>query len=106
MGLAETYGENAMLLFDDTKALEKALGTEAAAVLARTFEKADEKWRGELATKADLAAGLAEVRNEIAATKLELVNLIAATKHDILKWVFGISLAQSALLIAVMAFLK
>ena len=38
-----------MLLFDDSKKLEKALGEEAAAVIAHIFEKADDKWRHELA---------------------------------------------------------
>ena len=37
-----------MLLFDDSKKLEKALGEEAAAVLAHAFEKADENWRQRL----------------------------------------------------------
>jgi hypothetical protein len=43
-----------MLLFDDTKALEKALGTEAAAVIAHVYEKADDRLRQEIASKADL----------------------------------------------------
>jgi hypothetical protein len=77
-----------MLLFDDSKALEKAIGAEAASVIARVFEKADEKWRRELATKKDLEIGLAN------------------TKHDILKWMIGGFLAQSALLSAVISFLK
>ena len=76
-----------MLLFDDSKKLEKALGEEAAAVLAHVFEKADEKWRQELATKADLEIGLAK------------------TKNDILRWMVGGFLAQTALLVAVLAFL-
>ncbi|MDR2826398.1 MAG: hypothetical protein LBV76_06335 [Deltaproteobacteria bacterium] len=87
-GLALLNGENAMLLFDDTKALEKAIGTEAATVLARVVEKADDKWRQELATKADLQVE------------------IAKAKHDILRWMVGGFLAQSALLIAVIAFLR
>jgi len=77
-----------MLLFDDSKKLEKALGEEAAAVLAHIFEKADEKWRHELATKQDLEIGLARA------------------KHDILRWMVGGFIAQTALLVAVMAFLR
>jgi hypothetical protein len=49
-----------MLLFDDSKKLEKALGEEAAAVIVHILEKADEKSRQELATKADLEAKLRE----------------------------------------------
>jgi uncharacterized membrane protein YukC len=77
-----------MLLFDDSKKLEKALGEEAAAVIAHVFEKADEKWRQELATKKDLEIGLAK------------------TKHDILRWTVGGFIAQTALLVAVLAFLR
>ena len=51
-----------MLLFDDSKRLEKALGEEAAAVLVHAFEKADEKWRRDLATKADLMEARAEMQ--------------------------------------------
>lgn len=84
-----------MLLFDDSKKLEKALGEEAAAVLAHVFEKADEKWRQELATKADLLATKAELRAEM-----------QAMKHDILRWMVGGFIAQTALLVAVMAFFR
>lgn len=77
-----------MLLFDDSKKLEKALGEEAAAVIAHVFEKADEKWRQELATKNDLEIGLAK------------------TKNDILRWMVGGFIAQTALLVAIIAFLK
>ena len=77
-----------MLLFDDTKKLEKALGEEAAAVIAHVFERVDEKWRQELATKQDLEIGLAK------------------NKNDILRWMVGGFLAQTALLAAVMALLR
>ncbi len=77
-----------MLLFDDSKKLEKALGEEAAAVIAHVFERADEKNRQDLTTKMDLEVGLAK------------------TKNDILRWIVGGFLAQTALLVAVMAFLK
>jgi len=43
-----------MLLFDDSEKLEKALGAEAASVIARALEKADEHWRRDPATKAFL----------------------------------------------------
>ena len=86
-----------MLLFNDSKKLEKALGEEAAAVITHVFEKADEKLRQELATKADL-------RNEILVLRGEVFVRMAETKSDILRWMVGGFIAQSALLIAVMSF--
>ena len=93
-----------MLLFDDSKKLEKALGEEAAAVIAHVFERVDEKQRQELATKADLQGLRGELLERMAhmATKAEL----AATENRILRWMVGGFLAQTALLVAVMAFLR
>jgi hypothetical protein len=87
-----TPQESTMLLFDDSKKLEKALGEEAAAVLAHVFERADDQWRHELATKAGLLA-----------TKTELQADLAATENRILRWMVGGFLAQTALLVALMA---
>jgi hypothetical protein len=101
--MAYVWGrEFAMLLFDDSKRLEKALGEEAASVIAHVFEQADEKLRRELATKADLLAAKFELQSEIQAIR----NVVADTKHEILKWVIGMAVAQSALIIAVISFLK
>ena len=80
-----------MLLFDDSKKLEKALGAEAAAVLAHVFEKADEQWRRDLATKADLM----EVRLEI-----------QAVRNDLIKWMVSGFVALGAFLLAAMALMK
>jgi len=88
-----------MLLFDDSKKLEKALGEEAAAVIVHVFEKADDNWRRELATKADLQEGLLRL-------EMQLDKRIAETKHDILRWMVGGFLAQTAILIAILAFLR
>ena len=55
----------------------------------------DEATRKELATKADLQG----VRNEL---KEEIAN----TKHEILKWMIATMVAQTALIVAVIAFLK
>lgn len=86
-----------MLLFDDSKKLEKALGEEAASVLAHVFEKADENWRRDLATKADI-----QNLRESMATKAEL----AAAEIRILRWMVGGFITQTALLVAIIAFLK
>jgi len=88
-----------MLLFDDSKKLEKALGEEATAVIAHVFEKADEKWRQELATKADLMAAKKELESG-----MEIG--LAKTKHDILRGMVGGFIAQTALIIAVMSMFK
>lgn len=76
-----------MLLFDDSKKLEKALGEEAAAVIAHIFEKADEKSRLELATKMDLAE-----------TEARLMAEIAKSRAEIIKWVAGLLMAQAAVI--------
>jgi len=74
------------LLFDDTKKLEKALGEEAASVLIGILEKQDEEAKRELATKADLDVKLAQV------------------KAEIIKWVAGLMLAQTAIIAALTLF--
>jgi len=112
-----------MLLFDDSKKLEKALGEEAAAVIAHVFEQANERWRHELATRADIQSQKTVVklktvlRHELA-TKADIQNLrdvlghmatkveLTQTKHDILRWVLGGFIAQTALIVAIMAFLR
>ena len=53
----------------------------------------DESSRKDLATKGDIQ----DVRNEIQ----DVRNEIAHTKHEILKWVLGIALAQTAVIVAV-----
>ncbi|MFI3272694.1 MAG: hypothetical protein R3Y11_11440 [Pseudomonadota bacterium] len=53
----------------------------------------------ELATKNDLKIALAETKNE-------LMERIAESKHETLKWLMGMLLAQTALLIGVIAFIK
>jgi hypothetical protein len=93
-----------MLLFDDSKKLEKALGEEAASVIAHVLEKADENWRRDLATKADI-----ENLRDNMATKAELLELrveMQAMKHDILRWMVGGFIALGAFLLAAMAYLR
>jgi len=75
------------LLFDDSKKLEKAVGPEAAEVIAKLFEAQDEAMRKDLATKADLELKLAE------------------TKADLIKWVAGMLVAQSAIIAALVKLL-
>ena len=91
-----------MLLFEDSKKLEKALGEEAAAVLVHAFEKADEKWRRDLATKADLIERTGELRVEMQAMRVEM----QAMKNELIKWMMGGFIAFGAFLLAAMAFFK
>jgi len=91
-----------MLLFDDSKKLEKALGEEAAAVIAHVLEKADENWRRDLATKADLQ----EVRNDLIERISDVRVEMHAMKNELLKWMMGGFIAQTALLVALLAFLR
>ncbi len=58
----------------------------------------DEASRKELATKGDIQ----DVRNEL----LRLENKMEANKHEILKWTIATVIAQTALIVAVMAFLR
>ena len=87
-----------MLLFDDAKKLEKALGLEAAEVLVHIFEAQDEAARQELATKADLAISLKEL-------EIRLIEQMAAFKTDTIKWVAGMLVAQSAIIVALVKLL-
>jgi hypothetical protein len=90
------------LLFDDSKKLEKAPGEEAAAVIAHIFEKADEKWRRDLATKADLQ----EVRNDLIERLSDVRVEMQAMKNELIKWMMGGFIALGAFLLAAMAFLR
>lgn len=69
--------------------------------------------RKELASKGDVQDVRVDLRQEIQGLRNELKqdiqdlrNELATTKHELLKWMVTAMLAQSALLIAVMAFLK
>lgn len=80
--------EQEMLLFDDTKKLEKALGEEAAGVVIKILESQDEAVRKDLATKADLELKLSQ------------------TKADLIKWVAGLLMAQAAVIVALLKILS
>jgi len=65
----------------------------------------DESSRKDLATKGDIQ----DVRSEIQGVRNEIQdvrNEIANTKHEILKWMMGMMVAQTALIVAVIAFIK
>lgn len=78
-------------------------------VMQGVVRQYDEASRKELATKGDIQ----DVRNEIQDVRTELKediqdvrNELANTKHEILKWMMATMVAQTALIVAVIAFLK
>lgn len=102
-----------MLLFDQTKALEKPLGAEAAEVIAKIFEGQHE----ELATKGDLekhrlalASDLEKHRlalsSDVEKLRLDLAAKLSETKVEIIKWLVGLSLAQISILVAILKLFK
>ncbi len=86
------------LLFDDAKKLEKAIGPEAAEVIAKLFETQDEAIRKGIATKADLEIGLKTL-------EMRLVERMADFKAETIKWVAGMLLAQAAIIAALVKLL-
>jgi hypothetical protein len=79
-----------------------------SAVIIHVFEKADEKLRQEIATKADIQ-NLRETmatKVEMQAMRSELVERIAASEVRVLRWMVGGFLTQTALLVAILAFLR
>lgn len=76
-----------MLLFDDGKRLEKAVGEEAARAIIETLEKYDENQKNAVATKGDLRE-----------TELRLQKEIKDIELRLLKWQIGGWLALAAIM--------
>ena len=77
--------------------------TEAQRVALQTaLDRYDETSRKELATRGDLQ----DVRNELKEEIQDVRNELKDTKHEILKWMIATMVAQTALIVAVIAFLK
>lgn len=89
-----------MLLFDDGKKLEKAVGEEAAAIL-QAFERYDETTKKELATKADIQL----VRSEMKEMEARLTGLLHKDRVDSIKWIAGMLIAQAAAVAALVRLL-
>ena len=64
--------------------------------------KYDSDARKDLATKGDVADAKAELRKEIESLRGEVKDV----KFDILKWMLGLFVAQSALIVALVAYVK
>ena len=85
-----------MLLFDDGKKLEKAVGEEAAKTIVEVLERFDESQRSASASKGDLRE-----------TELRLLKEIQQAKSATIKWVAGIITAQTvAIIAAIIALMK
>ena len=79
------------------------------AALRQELDRYDEASRRELATKGDVQdvrGELQNVRNELKEEIQDVRNELKDTKHEILKWMIATMIAQTALIVAVIAFLK
>lgn len=82
-----------MLLFDDTKKLEKAIGEEAAGIIIKILEAQDESSRQHLATKQDLRE-----------TELRLTAEMLRMKNDLTVRMGGLLAATVAVIAALKLF--
>lgn len=103
-----------MLLYEESKALEKAIGEEAAAVVAKVFERQNEVTNAETASKTDLRetemrlqleiekvkSETEKVRGEVKETEARLRVDIEKTRSDLLRWQIGIGFALGAFMLA------
>ena len=83
-----------MLLFDDGKKLEKAVGEEAARAIIETLEKYDENQKNAVATKGDLRETELRLQKEIESLRVEL----KASELRLLKWQIGGWVALAAIM--------
>ncbi|WP_419783596.1 hypothetical protein [Maridesulfovibrio sp.] len=97
-----------VLLFDDAKKLEKAVGEEAAEVIVHILEKQDEKYKQELSTKYDIniiRKDIAESEARIEAKINDVKAEINAGKAETIKWVAGLLVVQAASIAALVKLL-
>lgn len=101
-----------MLLFDTGKKLEKAVGEEAALIIIGALEQLNEEQKKDLATKGDVFAVKAElretelrlqkeievVRKEIREVDLRLQAQIKESEMRLLKWQIGGWVALAAIM--------
>ncbi len=87
-----------VLLFDQTKTLEKSIGEEATRAILDLIES---KAQQELATKRDVA----DVRLEIEKVRAELLEKLGNTKAEIIKWVVGMGVIQITIIVTLIKYL-
>ena len=83
-----------MLLFDDGKRLEKAVGEEAARAIIETLEKYDENQKNAVATKGDLRETELRLQKELESLRVEM----KASELRLLKWQIGGWVALAAIM--------
>ena len=112
-----------MLLYEETKAFEKAIGPEATELLAKVFERHDYAAREGLATREDLLGVRTELKEEISSVRTELKEEISSVRNDLkteikdleirlnarisdnIKWIAGLLVAQAAAITALVKLL-
>lgn len=94
-----------MLLFDESKKLEQALGSEGAAVIAHILERqaAEQSKREQetLASKHDIAL----LQKDIALVRQEMLELEVRLRHDLTLRLGGIMAASVGIMAAVVKIL-
>jgi hypothetical protein len=82
--------EKAMMLFEEAKVFENSIGPEATGILARIFERQDQKAREGLATSEDILALRGdmsnirfELKDDIASVRIELKEDIASVRAEL-----------------------
>ena len=83
-----------MLLFDDGKRLEKAVGEEAAQIIVSILERLSEEQKREAATKGDLRETELRLQKEIEVVRGE----IKASETRLLKWQIAGFVAMAAIM--------
>lgn len=96
-----------MLLYEESKALEKAIGEEAAAVVAKVFERQNEITNAETTSKMDLRdtelrlqLEIERVRGEVKETEARLRIEIEKVRSNLLRWQIGIGSALGVFMLA------
>lgn len=106
-----SFMENAfdsLKFFDELKAAEvpERQSRVQAEALRTAFASHDASRMKELATKGDLRETELRLQKEILELENRLDKRIENSKHEMLKWMIGAMIAQTALLVAIFAFLK
>ena len=78
------------------------LKLQRAGVTEEQVEALADYFDEQLATKADLAVGIDNVRAELRAAEARLETKIEQSRADTIKWVIGVGVAQAATILAVL----
>lgn len=90
-----------MLLFDDGKRLEKAVGEEAAQIIVSMFERVNEEQKKDAATKGDLRETELRLLKEIEVVRKEIETVrgeVKSSEMRLLKWQIAGFVAMAAIM--------